>query len=146
MPIEVTDGGSKLGAPPGTGQSCRSEWGTLGAANCRIGQRCPTRTRCTRAGLHDSASHSLVHSRPPQSVNFIGPGQRQPPGVIHGAINQVRVRSTNAIDWLESDPLQPLKIPESRLLFIYFADIRRGAAGRTDCCLRMAAFSFFAFA
>lgn len=30
------------------------------------------------------------------------------------------------------DLLQPLKIPESRLLFIYFVDIRRGAAGRTD--------------
>jgi hypothetical protein len=37
-----------------------------------------------------------------------------------------------------SCPLQPLKIPESRLLFICFADIRRGAAGRTDCCSRMA--------
>ena len=36
------------------------------------------------------------------------------------------------------DPLQPLRIPESRLLFIYVADIRRGAAGRTDCCSRMA--------
>jgi hypothetical protein len=77
----------------------------------------------------------------------VWPGQRQPPGVIHAAINQVRVRSTNAIDWPESDPLQPLKIPESRLLFIYFADIRRGAAGRTDCRSRMAGLQgFFAFA
>jgi hypothetical protein len=33
------------------------------------------------------------------------------------------------------DPLQPLMIPESRLLFIYFA--ARGAAGRTDCCSRV---------
>ena len=39
---------------------------------------------------------------------------------------------------LLSNPLQPLKILESRLLFIYFADIRRGAAGRTDYCSRMA--------
>jgi len=38
----------------------------------------------------------------------------------------------------QDDPLHPLKIQESRLLFIYFADIRRGAAGRTDCCSRMA--------
>jgi hypothetical protein len=68
----------------------------------------------------------------------VWPGQRQPPGVMHGAINRVKVQSANAIDWLESTPLQPFKIPVSRLLFIYFADIRRGAAGRTDCCLRMA--------
>jgi hypothetical protein len=41
----------------------------------------------------------------------------------------------------------PLKIPESGLLFIYFADIRRGAAGRTDCRSRMAGLQgFFAFA
>jgi hypothetical protein len=40
------------------------------------------------------------------------------------------------IDGPELDPLQPLKIPESRLLLIYFA--ARGAAGRTDCCSRMA--------
>jgi hypothetical protein len=71
--------------------------------------------------------------------------QRQPPGVIHGAINRVKVRSANAIDWLEST--QPFKIPESRLLFICFADIRRGAAGRTDCRSRMAGLQgFFAFA
>ena len=41
------------------------------------------------------------------------------------------------------DPLQPLRIPESRLLFIYVADIRRGAAGRTDCCSRMAGLQGF---
>jgi hypothetical protein len=52
----------------------------------------------------------------------VWPGQRQPPGVIHGAINRVKVRSANAIDWLEST--QPFKIPGSRLLLIYFADIR----------------------
>jgi hypothetical protein len=46
-----------------------------------------------------------------------------------------------------TDPLQPFKIPESRLLFIYFADIRRGAAGVTDCRSRMAGLQgFFAFA
>jgi hypothetical protein len=71
----------------------------------------------------------------------VWPGQQQPLGVIHGAINQVRVRNANAIDLLESDPLQPLKIPESRLLFIYFA--ARGAAGRTDCCSRMAGLRVF---
>ena len=32
---------------------------------------------------------------------------------------------------------------ESRLLFIYFADIRQGAAGRTDCCSRMAGLQGF---
>jgi len=41
---------------------------------------------------------------------------------LHGAINRVKVRNANAIDWLEST--QPFKIPESRLLLIYFADIR----------------------
>jgi hypothetical protein len=39
--------------------------------------------------------------------------------------------------------VQPLKIPESRLLFIYFADIRRGVAGRIDCCSRMADLQVF---
>src|SRR5260370_41994987 len=28
----------RRGALPGAGQSCRSKWGTLGAASCRIGQ------------------------------------------------------------------------------------------------------------
>ena len=40
-------------------------------------------------------------------------------------------------------PLQPLKIPETRLLFIYFVYTRRGVAGRPDCCLRMAGLSGF---
>src|ERR1700722_5955982 len=43
----------------------------------------------------------------------------------------------------ESDSLQPLKFPESRLLFIYFADIRRGAAGRIDCCHAWRSFRVF---
>jgi hypothetical protein len=47
----------------------------------------------------------------------------------------------------KSPPVAALKIPESGLLFICFADIRRGAAGCTDCCSRMAGLQgFFAFA
>jgi hypothetical protein len=36
-----------------------------------------------------------------------------------------------------------MRIPENRLLFTYFADIRRGSAGRTGRCLRMAGLQGF---